>query len=215
MDWISPLTGHLGVFIGAAISLIGSKRVADQQPTDAQAARDATERIAVASALSTTLAALFAKARQVPHDAFPYRSPRGDSEEQQYARQRAAEKVWEEEWWPLLRDTRMAALEVRDHGLRELLADAVRYREDLDVMEVALHGRHRALVVSRTVDHVIECVFAWRRGENLPAQTEDFEAMKGSWQVWADTNEALAQHQQLEEERRRRRAGTDDRGSGS
>ncbi|MFD9394783.1 hypothetical protein ACFWBB_29815 [Streptomyces sp. NPDC060000] len=62
MDWVSPLSGIVGVVVGGAITLRGSKAALDRQLADAKAARTDAERIAVSNGLSNALTKLVGKA---------------------------------------------------------------------------------------------------------------------------------------------------------
>lgn len=207
MDWLSPVTGLVGVVIGGGIGLRGSKAVADRQLADAQQAREDAERIAVVAVLAKALGMLLEKADQIPKDQFRF----SEGHEEDFEQQLAADHAWELQWQPLLRPARMAALEVRDQALRGLLLEGLNYVQSLDMMEYAFFRKSRTWVLTEAVTHMIECAYAWRLREDLPPASPAFSRVQDSYQQKTEEWEYTMQAQ--DEERERRRRATSDEGS--
>jgi len=211
MDWLSPLAGLVGVMIGGGIGLRGSKTLLDRQLADAQQAREEAERIAVVAAVSKVLTMLLEKAEQVPDDRFASGISRGDREEVQ--QQLAAEKAWEQQWRQVLQATRLAALEVRHEALRDLLRDGTNHMQSLYIMDYALHGQDRRWVLRNAVISLIECVYAWRRGDDLPPANSCLNGIRESYEQRAEEYETQAQaEEEHQEQERQRRAASDEDG---
>ncbi|NEA21953.1 hypothetical protein [Actinomadura bangladeshensis] len=188
-DWISPLSGLIGALVGASASFFGSQQVLKRQLQADREAREETERTAVVASLSEALTALLDHAALIPEphqDKNPAKVPR-------HARPRYAnEQTWNEQWQPLVRSARVAALEVRNTPLRERLTAGLKYLADWRMLEYALHGKIRSWVLTKVVDHLVACVYAWRRGEpSLPAESPEFNDVAKAWRLKQDEYEEL------------------------
>lgn len=190
MDWLSPVSALLGALVGACASFFGSRLALKQQLEDARLAREDAERKAVVGALSTTLAALLEQAAKAPQDASCQRAEKDPGE---YRRVFAAKKAWDVDWQPLVHAARIAALEVRQEDVRNRLITALKYLADWRDLEYADHGRIRAWVLRGVIDHLIESVFAWRRGEQLPDVSQIFITVAEAWQLKQEEKEELYQ----------------------
>ncbi|SRR6266545_629909 len=114
MDW-SPLSGFVGALLGASASYFGSRQVLNQQLKDNRQARGEAERRAVTAALSQALTALLEHVALMPGGQVTWR---GDFDLEEREGLRAPLEAWDQQWQPLIRSARMAALEVRSAELR-------------------------------------------------------------------------------------------------
>ncbi|MEU6124843.1 hypothetical protein [Streptomyces sp. NPDC047123] len=202
MDWISPLTGLLGVLVGGLITWRTSTTALDRQLQEAKEARRESERITVATGLSAALAALETQAAKTPPDTRRYADP--DLTHEAIRREHRAEQEWEARWETLLRAVRMAALEVRDAPLRRRLLDATTYLQSLRMMEYAFPHANRAWFLRTAVDHLIECVYAWRRGDTPPPAHTALDDLRHSYELRVEEYESDARHEREEREGRQR-----------
>jgi hypothetical protein len=169
----------------------------------------------VVAALSKALSALLEHAALIP-EAPAHRQ--GDLDDEEYERLGAAEDSWDQGWQPLVTAARVAALEVRHADLRRRLTLGLRYLEDWSTLEDAFHGKVRAWILRRVVDYLVESLYAWRRGEELPIASRIFTDVAEAWDLKQEEYEMIAQLQaeeqaQLRAEKRARRELSGDEGT--
>ncbi|MFB9509949.1 hypothetical protein ACFFS2_32625 [Streptomyces aurantiacus] len=178
MDWLTPLTGLVGVVAGAATSYASTHQAQKQQLADARLAREEAERAAVAAANAQALTALLGHIRKAPPDSSLLDVPSGDSEEL---------AAREEDWWKDLLEyiepAQVAALEVRDVEVRTLIVEGLTLIHDSRYYNLGVYRRSREWLLMGTVHHLIACVFAWRRDDStMPEPNGRYKRLKEAWE---------------------------------
>ncbi|MFJ3580974.1 hypothetical protein ACIPPS_01885 [Streptomyces sp. NPDC090127] len=178
MDWLTPLTGLVGVLVGAATSYLSTHQAQKQQLEDARLVREETGRIATVAANAHALTALLGHVRKMPPD-----SALNDYASAEYDQLLAAEQSWAQELLEYLEPARVAALEVRDEQLRTLLTDGLGWIHDWEWVELGPYRRSREWLMQGTIHHLLECVFAWRRCDvALPEPNGRYLRYKEAWE---------------------------------
>ncbi|MFB7333594.1 hypothetical protein ACFC00_18335 [Streptomyces adustus] len=192
MDWITPLTGLVGVFVGAVTSYASTHQVQKRQLADARFAREEAERAAVVAANAQALTALVGHIRKMPPD-----STLADVPSAEYDELSDREQVWSKELFEYLEPARVAALEVRDEYLRTLLIDDLARIQDWDWVDLGPHRRVREWLLADTVQHLIACIFAWRRGDaEMPEPTGRYKRYKEAWEYEEERRRIEAEEMQ-------------------
>ncbi|QQM38627.1 hypothetical protein [Streptomyces liliifuscus] len=172
MDWVSPLSGLVGALIGGGASLYGGRAqvraqldLKNAEMVAASAEQEDAERGRIAAALGPRLLELTRVYRAVGAEFSDGR---------------------ENPDWPMLvMDAELAALEIPDRELRELMADALKAVEHWSSSFRNVNGRPSRLIPV-VLDHLMQCLFAWRRGDELPEPSQAFENAQESWMLWID-----------------------------
>lgn len=174
MDWISPLSGLVGALIGGGASLYGSRLSLTAQLNlkvlEMEAARrdqEDAERGRIAGLLGPRLTGLtmFLRTHGLQHEDGSHQS----------------------EWPLVVTEAELAALEVPDRELRELFVDAFDALRHWDrSLRYVNQGREPVQVIHGIVDHLVQCLFAWRRGDALPEPSPAFTHARQSWGIWMD-----------------------------
>ncbi|MGW7090038.1 hypothetical protein ACWGH2_42015 [Streptomyces sp. NPDC054871] len=175
MDWISPLSGLAGALIGGGASLLASRQQlraqAQFKELDLNVARldqEDAARQRITEVLAPRLARL--------SDAYREGIAQGPD---------GQESVF---WASAVLDAELAALEIPDQELRDLMSDslhALRYWRS-NFRNVQPHRQP----VPAVLGHMVQCLFAWRRGEPLPEPSAAFEAAQEAWHLALDENES-------------------------
>ncbi|EFE67104.1 predicted protein [Streptomyces viridosporus ATCC 14672] len=193
MDWLTPLTGIVGVVVGALTSYASTHQVQKRQLADARLAREEAERAAVVAANAGALTALLGYVRKMPPD-----STLVDVPSAAHGQLAEREQAWAKELDEYLEPARVAALEVRDEQLRTLLLDGLTWIHAWDWIDLDPYRRSREWLMQGTIQHLISCVFAWRRGDaRMPEPNGAYARYKEAWEyeeerqrIEAEENEA-------------------------
>ncbi|WP_327409900.1 hypothetical protein OG458_28530 [Streptomyces sp. NBC_01281] len=178
MDWLTPLTGFVGVVVGAATSYVSTHQTQKQQLADARLARDEAERAAVVAANAQALTALLSHIRNMPPD-----SSLPEVQRAEYEQLFAREEAWWNEMLEYIEPARVAALEVRNEELRTLIVDGLTWIHDCHYFDLGLYQRSREWMLMGTVHHLIACVFSWRRGDTaMPEPNGRYKRLKEVWE---------------------------------
>lgn len=178
MDWLTPLTGLVGVVVGAATSYVSTHQAQKQQLADARLARDEADRAAVVAANAQALTALLSHIRKMPPD-----SSLPEVATAEYEQLAAQEEVWWKELLEYMEPARVAALEVRDEELRTLIVDGLTWIHECQYFNLGPYRRSREWLLMGTVHHLIACVFAWRRGDaDMPEPNGRYKRLKEAWE---------------------------------
>ncbi|MFF5918610.1 hypothetical protein ACFY8C_09705 [Streptomyces flavochromogenes] len=178
MDWITPLTGFVGVVVGAATSYASTRQTQKQQLADARLARDEAERAAVVAANAQALTALLGHIRKMPPA-----SSLPEVAAAEYEQLVAREEAWWKELLEYMEPARVAALEVRDEELRSLIIDGLMWIHECQYFNLGPYGRSREWLLMGTVHHLIACLFAWRRSDPaMPEPNGRYKRLKEAWE---------------------------------
>jgi hypothetical protein len=178
MDWLTPLTGFVGVVVGAATSYASTHQAQKQQLADARLARDEAERAAVVAANAQALTALLGHIRKMPPD-----SSLPEVQPADYEQLLMSEEAWWSELLEYIEPARVAALEVRDEELRTLIVEGLTWIHDCQYLNLGLYRRSRDWLLMGTVHHLIACVFSWRRGDAaMPEPNGRYKRLKEAWE---------------------------------
>ncbi|MGW5582457.1 hypothetical protein [Streptomyces sp. NPDC003857] len=200
MDWLTPLTGFVGVVVGAVTSYASTHQAQKQQLADARMAREEAERVAVAAANAEALTALLGHLRKMPPDS-TFEDIRSAEHEQLAAR----EQAWSKELFEYLELARVAALGVRSERLRTLLLEGLAWIHDWEWVELGLYRRSREWLMQGTIQHLMDCLFAWRRGDAaMPKPNGRYSRYKEAWEYAEEKRRIDAE--EAEAERRSRQS---------
>ncbi|MEV7243373.1 hypothetical protein AB0N92_19300 [Streptomyces sp. NPDC093248] len=178
MDWITPLTGLVGVLVGAATSYASTHQALKRQLADARLVRSEADRAAVVAANAQALTALLGHIRKMPSDCSS-----SDVPTTEYEHLLAREEAWWSESLEYIEPARVAALQVRDENLRVLLVDGLTWIQDCQFLNLGPYRRSRDWLMMGTIHHLIACVFAWRRGDaSMPEPNGRYKRLKEAWE---------------------------------
>ncbi|MEU9403163.1 hypothetical protein [Streptomyces sp. NPDC048242] len=178
MDWLTPLTGLVGVVVGAVMSYASTHQVQKRQLADARLAREEADRAAVVAANVQALTALLGHIHKMPLDDTVAEVT--SSEHDQHSNR---EQAWSKELLEYLEPARVAALDVRDEHLRALLIDDLARVHEWEWVDFGLYRQIREGLLADTVHHLIACVFAWRRDDaEMPKPNNRYERYKAVWE---------------------------------
>jgi hypothetical protein len=190
-DLATPILSLVSAIIGGGITYAQSwhsmrrkerqdSQIREEAGEKERLTREETERTAVVAVLADSLLGLLDQAVLIPEDTV---SRSGTFDQAEHDRLRHAESVWDSSWQSHVRVARIAALEVRNDPLRVRLLTTLKYFSDWRILDYAFDRRYRSWVLRSAVDELIDSVYAWRRGQSLPADTPRINFLKEAWDL--------------------------------
>lgn len=176
MDWISPASGLVGALIGGGASLYVTRlshraqmELKGVEIHAAQLDREDAARGRIAAVLGPRLAAM---ARLLREEGIEFDDGRENPD------------------WPLLvMEAELAALEIPDRQLRELFTGSL-FALQHSASSFQYLNRAPQVAIPPLLDHLVQCLFAWRRGDPQPEPSQAFEDATEAWGHWRDEHSA-------------------------
>jgi hypothetical protein len=194
VDWYAALFGLTGTILGAYISGWATRAAQERALADAKAARVETKEDSAAAVLAEEFLRLRRHLRTLPREIIT--AVEGEDADTRWRRSlHAMGSDWNHTLPEFLDPAEVAARSIRNEALRKRVLGVLRIVDRWWALLADPQIGHAApLYVSNLIDHGLECLGAWQRGEEIPQAVADYDIARDSQQrtrEWARDQSGL------------------------